>query len=114
MIYQQRALLKVVVPITFFMLIISTIDYLSRFGFSFDLPPDDLDSIKNMVELLVRIIFTFTIVFWGTIAILKPNHASCILLIAYLEVCILLQVINFKFLSQFDEVDDLIMFKTRN
>jgi hypothetical protein len=113
MLQQQIALLKISVPIISFMFILTGIDYLSRFGFALTLPSEGNDTIKEMVELLVRIIFTLTCVFWGSLAILKPNYAPCILLVAYITFNILMQLINFKFLSQFDEVDELTLFKTR-
>jgi hypothetical protein len=113
MLQQQISLLKTSIPIISLMFILCVVDYLSRFGFSFDLPDDGNDTAKNMVELLIRIISSFTCIFYGSIAILRPKSAFCVLLFSYISFIILMQLMNFKFISQFDEVDELTIFKAR-
>jgi hypothetical protein len=92
------------------MFILCTVDYITRFGFTLDLPADGSATIMNMVMLLTRMTCSFLGVFCGTIAILMPKYVSCITIFGYIGLNIFLQAINFNFLSQFDEVDELTMF----
>ena len=99
MLQQQILLLKIGVPLQFFWFILSGIDYILTFGFTFTLHDESDATIKKMIELLLRIIFSFLCVFGGSIAILKPNIASLALLIAYVGFNILAQILNFNIFS---------------
>jgi hypothetical protein len=90
MLHQQITMFKISVPIISFMFILCTVDYLSRFGFTSDLPTDGCDTIQKMVGLLVRITCSFSCVLCGSIAIFKQYmlHVSVFLVIlASISVC---------------------------
>jgi tetrahydromethanopterin S-methyltransferase subunit C len=93
MLEQQILLCKFGVPLTALMFIIYGVDYLSKFGAVFGPSEDGDESLKDMVSILIRIIFCLTCVFGGGISLLKPNWASFTLIFAYFCFNILVQIV---------------------
>jgi hypothetical protein len=115
MLEQQILLCKFGVPVTALMLVFYGVNYLSKYGTNFGPSDDGAESIKDMVAILLRIIFSFTCVFGGGIALLKPNWSTFTLCFAYLIFSILVQVVNnYGGLEHLEDLDALDLFKTRN
>jgi hypothetical protein len=95
------------------MLTIYIVDYLSKFGAVFMPLDSENNAVKDMVSILIRIIFSFTCTFGGGISLLKPKWTSYLLCTAYSCFTILVQIVNFYGLSWYEDLEPLALFKTR-